>query len=273
MPRDLSIADRCRDAGLTVVEVAGWQTRGASYFNPRGSVNHHTAGSARGTAPSLLGVVHGFRGSAPGPLANVLQSREADGNDKFYIVAAGVANHAGKGGWTGLRGNSSVIGLEIEHTGLSELLPFRKQLAARFHAAMATGRWSAAMVCQHFEWAPGRKPDAATGVSGIDFRRQVQAAMTGPPQNWEDDEMPKGAQMMVWNKAGTGYWIVASDGGVFAYGTAGFFDSMGGKPMNAPIVGIAITPTEQGYSLLGQDGGIFSFGDAQFLGAPTGKVN
>ncbi len=37
----------------------------------------------------------------------------------------------------------------------------------------------------------------------------------------------------------TGYRMVASDGGIFSYGTAKFFGSMGGKPLNQPIVGMA----------------------------------
>ncbi len=37
----------------------------------------------------------------------------------------------------------------------------------------------------------------------------------------------------------TGYSEVASDGGIFSFGTARFYGSMGGKPLNAPIVGIA----------------------------------
>ena len=36
---------------------------------------------------------------------------------------------------------------------------------------------------------------------------------------------------------GQGYWEVAADGGLFAFGDAGFYGSMGGKPLNAPIVG------------------------------------
>jgi hypothetical protein len=31
---------------------------------------------------------------------------------------------------------------------------------------------------------------------------------------------------------GTGYWFVASDGGVFNYGTAGFFGSLGKGGVN-----------------------------------------
>lgn len=36
--------------------------------------------------------------------------------------------------------------------------------------------------------------------------------------------------------------------------------------VNAPIVGIASTPTGKGYWLVAADGGIFAFGDAQYLG-------
>jgi hypothetical protein len=36
---------------------------------------------------------------------------------------------------------------------------------------------------------------------------------------------------------GGGYWLTASDGGIFNYGDAGFFGSMGGRPMVSPVVG------------------------------------
>jgi hypothetical protein len=68
-----------------------------------------------------------------------------------------------------------------------------------------------------------------------------------------------------------GYWMVASDGGVFNYDAA-FFGSMGGKPLNKPIVGLAHTPGNQGYWEVASDGGIFSFGDAGFSGSMGGKV-
>ena len=37
--------------------------------------------------------------------------------------------------------------------------------------------------------------------------------------------------------AGRGYWLVARDGGVFSFGDARFFGSMGGVPLNQPVVG------------------------------------
>jgi hypothetical protein len=38
---------------------------------------------------------------------------------------------------------------------------------------------------------------------------------------------------------GKGYYLVASDGGIFSFGDAAFFGSIGGKPLNQPIVGMA----------------------------------
>ncbi|HXW82382.1 MAG TPA: hypothetical protein VEJ84_22990, partial [Acidimicrobiales bacterium] len=64
-----------------------------------------------------------------------------------------------------------------------------------------------------------------------------------------------------------GYWLVAADGGVFSFGDAGFYGSMGGKALNAPVVGMAATPDGHGYWLVAADGGVFSFGDAGFYGS------
>jgi hypothetical protein len=36
-----------------------------------------------------------------------------------------------------------------------------------------------------------------------------------------------------------GYWLVASDGGVFAFGSARFFGSMGGHGLARPVVGMS----------------------------------
>ena len=66
------------------------------------------------------------------------------------------------------------------------------------------------------------------------------------------------------------YWEVASDGGIFSFGGAGFFGSMGGTPLNKPVVGIASTPDGQGYWEVAADGGIFAFGDAGYFGSMGG---
>ena len=69
----------------------------------------------------------------------------------------------------------------------------------------------------------------------------------------------------------SGYWQVASDGGIFSFGSAKFSGSMGGTPLNAPVVGIAAAPTGGGYWEVASDGGIFSFGSAKFSGSMGGK--
>src|SRR5581483_11551409 len=68
-----------------------------------------------------------------------------------------------------------------------------------------------------------------------------------------------------------GYWLVASDGGIFAFGDAGFFGSTGNIKLNKPIVGMTATRSGKGYWLVASDGGIFAFGDAAFYGS-TGNV-
>jgi hypothetical protein len=70
-------------------------------------------------------------------------------------------------------------------------------------------------------------------------------------------------------RSGSGYWMAASDGGIFAY-DAPFFGSMGGKHLNQPIVGIAADPKTVGYWEVASDGGIFAF-NAPFFGSMGGK--
>ena len=70
----------------------------------------------------------------------------------------------------------------------------------------------------------------------------------------------------------SGYWLVASDGGIFAFGGSHFFGSTGSIHLNKPIVAAMATPTGAGYWLVASDGGIFAFGDAVFAGS-TGSIH
>jgi hypothetical protein len=169
LARDTGIADRLRAAGLKVIEVDGWRTRGSETFSPRGSVDHHTAGSSRGNAPSL-GVCINGRADLPGPLCQVLVARDLT----CYVIAAGRANHAGSGGWKGLSGNSSVYGVERENVGTTAE-PWRPEQtvhAAKVHAALIQGKATADFVARHAEWAPTRKVDTHS-ISGAQLRLLV----------------------------------------------------------------------------------------------------
>jgi hypothetical protein len=72
--------------------------------------------------------------------------------------------------------------------------------------------------------------------------------------------------------SGSAYWLAASDGGIFSFGGAPFYGSMGGKPLNEPIVGMAPTMDGLGYWEVASDGGIFTFGDAGYYGSMGGHA-
>ncbi|MHB8218703.1 MAG: IPT/TIG domain-containing protein [Acidimicrobiales bacterium] len=78
-----------------------------------------------------------------------------------------------------------------------------------------------------------------------------------------------GATYRYLGATGKGYWEVAADGGIFAF-TAPSHGSMGGKALNAPVVGMTEDPATGGYWEVAADGGIFSF-TAPFLGSMGGK--
>ena len=67
-----------------------------------------------------------------------------------------------------------------------------------------------------------------------------------------------------------GYWLVGSDGGIFTFGSAQFYGSMGSVRLNRPVVGITPTADRGGYWLDASDGGVFSFGDTHFYGSIPG---
>jgi hypothetical protein len=181
---DTGIADRLRAAHLAVTEVAGWQTRSAGSFDPRGSVDHHTAGPATGNAPSLEVCTYG-RPDLPGPLCNVLMGRD----NTCYVIAAGRANHAGNGGWRGLSGNSSVYGIERENVGTSSE-PWRPDQTD------AAAKADADMVCRHAEWAPSRKIDTHD-IDGNDLRRRVADYLAGGGSAPAEPEPIGGPDMLI----------------------------------------------------------------------------
>ena len=171
------------DAGLKVAEQPGWRTRGRGDVGTiRGVICHHTAGSKTGIMPSLAVVTNG-RPDLPGPLSQLCLGRDGT----FFIVAAGRANHAGRGNWQGVTsGNTSFIGIEAENTGRTagpnadpwpavQLDAYRRGVAAILKKIKA----NAIMCCGHKEYALpiGRKSDPTFDMD--EFRMQVAAIMAG----------------------------------------------------------------------------------------------
>jgi predicted chitinase/peptidoglycan hydrolase-like protein with peptidoglycan-binding domain len=168
-----------RGAGLKVAEVPGWAERGRGEMGTvLGVMCHHTAtrNPDRLNMPTLAMIRDG-RSDLAGPLAQL--GLGLDGT--FYVVAAGRANHAGKGDWRGVSGNSRFIGIEAENSGTAADLPWPEiQMDAyrRGVAAILTRIGASAdMCCGHKEYAPGRKPDPLFDMK--EFRDTVSAMMRG----------------------------------------------------------------------------------------------
>lgn len=204
--------------------------------------------------------------------------RDADGR------AVGTSNHGwGKAGdFSDARGS-----LTFSSDGYALL----KRHAGRVgwnHPGWAEPGGSACPEAWHWEWVGdggtmGADPIRADVVAGIPRSDAGYSGVTGlgalahrgaavdhgdaseVPLSWlvvDASPMPAAA--------GDGYWLVASDGGVFSYGDARFHGSLGDVDLQRPVVGMAATPTGRGYWLVASDGGVFAFGDAIYHGSLGG---
>ena len=175
-----------RDAGLKVVEVSGWQTRGhGDVGRIIGVICHHTA------YPSLadnddVNVVKRGRPDLKGPLSQLVLGRDGT----YYMIAAGKAWHAGVGKWKGVTaGNNSFIGIEACQRGYikgpkAELWA-PAQIDAYQKGCAAILDYIKQPVTQcigHKEWAPGRKTDPTFSMPM--FRDGVAFYMDNPKGTW-----------------------------------------------------------------------------------------
>ncbi len=173
-----------RSAGLKVAEVPGWENHGTRDIGIiKGVMCHHTAGPQRGNMPSL-GVVRDGTRRLSGPLSQLCLGRDGT----FYIVAAGRANHAGRGEWQGeTGGNSHFIGIEAENTGFDsgerddfpwpevQMDAYRRGCAAILkHIGQ-----DAIMCCGHKEFALPRRRKIDPLFDMNVFRLEVTAIMNG----------------------------------------------------------------------------------------------
>lgn len=176
------------DAGLKVSEVPGWTRRSAGNMSDSvmGVVCHHTVGPRSGNMPSLR-ILRDGRAGLPGPLSQLGLGRDGT----YYVIAAGRANHAGRGSWKGVSGNSRVIGIEAENTGYArddrsrgrvadpwpdiQLDAYKRGVAAILTKLGRDESWC----CAHHEWT-SRKIDPHS-IDMDAFRRDVANWMGNQP--------------------------------------------------------------------------------------------
>ena len=174
-----------RRAGLKVSEVKGWENRGRTDVGRIfGVICHHTVGQKTENMPSLDNLTFGDAKLA-GPKAQLGLARDGT----FFVIAAGRANHAGKGQFsftengstkTIKNGNSNFIGIEGENTGLTTDFPWpevQMEAYARGVAAILKHLKQASSFCiGHREWTK-RKIDPLFDMH--QFRANVAAIMDG----------------------------------------------------------------------------------------------
>ncbi|MGH9010841.1 MAG: Calx-beta domain-containing protein, partial [Acidimicrobiia bacterium] len=123
-------------------------------------------------------------------------------------------------------------------------------------------------------FAPGETTKTiSVNVIG-DFEREADEdffVRLSDPVNGVLPDAPGRGVLLNDDPKGQGYWLVASDGGIFAFADSGFHGSTGNIKLNQPIVGMTPTPSGRGYWMVARDGGIFSFGDSAFHGS-TGNI-
>lgn len=113
-----NFATLLRSAGLTVVEIDGWETRTRpGSFDPVGTLNHHTGSSMKNKSLAAeksyaTWMFKEGRSDLPAPLVQMAVGRTG----VIYLGAAGRANHAGKAQASGSvaagDGNNLYVGFE-----------------------------------------------------------------------------------------------------------------------------------------------------------------
>lgn len=171
-----------RAAGLTVVEVDGWETRGrpasTGGFAPVGVLCHHTATSQASSDAAVIRLLVMGRSDLPGPLCHFGLGRSGT----VYVIASGRANHAGRAKASGTvaagDGNSLYIGVEAFNDGRGEPWPSAQYDAYALLCAVLskkiTGN-SVNTVRAHKETSVTGKIDPTFSMDA--FRSRVAAAM------------------------------------------------------------------------------------------------
>lgn len=167
-------------SGLPYTEVGGWKSRGRGVMGHIATVTaHHTAtprSYARSQDYPTMNVVKNGRPGLPGPLAQLGLGRSGH----VYLIASGIANHAGRSRATSMT-NPHAIGIEAE--GANEPWPAEQYDAyVRLVGALLDEfDLPTSRALRHAETCSpaGRKVDAS--FDGDSFRRALDARRKTKP--------------------------------------------------------------------------------------------
>lgn len=194
------LADAARLTGYPVVEVGGWRGRGHGGMRVgEGVTGHHTADGPAGDYPSL-NIVRDGRAGLAGPLSQLGLGRSGT----IYVIAAGLAYHAGASAWAGyLDLNDEFLGIEAESTGVRDdwtpqqrdayprlvaaLLFYMRRDAGRFAGHREVCRPAGRKIDPAF-WDLNAFRDRVEWLLGDPLRRIPRFA-TPPPRPFQEDDV------------------------------------------------------------------------------------
>lgn len=243
-------------AGIAYIEVppmagegspcTSWRDRGrpasTGQFDVMGVLCHHTASPAGTTPQADINVILRGNSEAPGPISSLYIGRDA----QLYLIAAGRANHGGKGKRPGIDSscadmNAALIGIEVGNNGVGEpwLNPVTELYARTVAALCAHYGWSTDTVYLHATTGPPgggcnskidpagpwqRQPSISTTWDLGLWREFVNEHMGGapdpnPPQPPGDDDMPTPCGFITCNSGTVGHHVDGSQYRVSIDGT------------------------------------------------------
>ncbi len=223
---------------------------------------------ASSTTSSSTGYyVVGSNGGATG-FGSTPNGSSINGSQSNVVAAA--ANPTGAGYWTvtssgqvvahagaTFYGSTYTYGI----TGLSGSHPLNAPIVGIAATANGQGYWLVAADGGVFDFGNAQFHGSTYtyGITGLNGSHPLNAPIVG----------------IVGTPSGSGYWLVAADGGVFDFGSAKFSGSTydlgytglrGSHPLPGPITDIMPNPTGQGYYVVCKTGNVLAIGGAPSLG-------
>jgi hypothetical protein len=175
-------AELSRQHGVDVRFYDGWTWRGRDGFNPRAIVEHDTSDPAPLTAERMLQLLANGHGSISG---NAITNDAILADATVWVIASGLAWHAGASVWDGLSGlNLWGLGTEYQRHATGVLSDRQLQVGRIWtRARVAAFQIPVRRVCDHAECATpaGRKVDRSlrpgVRMSGATWRTQIAAPL------------------------------------------------------------------------------------------------
>lgn len=181
------LADEFRGSkGFRVDVYPGWEWRGSTSFDPSHVMDHHTGGGAYNNLLRYMA-----EGPVHPPLCNYATSRVHSRVVRITIVAAGRANHAGKGRYTTIpldQGNRYSFGGEHQNDGYQAWPAQQVEAIRRCDAALLRAmKRDTDRMLDHKTYAPIRKSDRhSTNVETERIEVQRLMRPSPPPDPLEE---------------------------------------------------------------------------------------